>query len=1076
MKVCSKCQQENSIQAKFCIQCGTRLNNPAGIDSLGEGDQAERRQLTLFFCDLVDSTPLSERMDPEDYRQMILDYHNVAEAVVNRYGGKVGNYIGDGLLVYFGYPEGLENSAITGVQTARAVIAALDEVRRRWEDPEKKIYVNIRVGIHTGLVIVDDHLALGETVNLAARLEGLAPHNGIVVSPQTLNLIKGWFEVKSIGMKSLKGISEPMEVFEVIGETGARTRLDISKFKGLSPLVGRAEEIKRLREHWARAQDGKGSALMLLGEAGIGKSRLSDKLEAEVNLDGNSIVLEARSSMYSTNSAFYPLLEVIENDLLGIKTSDESQQRLEKLERFFKERESRQEELISLFAEYLGISSEAYPPLAVSPFAKRAKIMAAISGVFLKLSKENPLLLVIEDLHWADASTFEWLESFKEKIQDKTLFLLCTTRPHPKGDPKRLPEIELVKLVRLQADNMKHICLHQAHGKQLPEVVLDQIIEKTEGVPLFVEELTKMVLKSDRLEEKKDHYELIGPMATLDIPSTLQDSLLARLDQLKDVKDIVQMGSVIGREFSMDMLKAVLPEKDEELTQNIKKLLNAEILQNSDKDEEPGFQFKHALIQDTAYGSMLRSRRRHMHKKVATVLQEDFSEICETQPEQLAHHLTEADQPAEAIPQWLRAAQGAAKTNAAKEAIAHLQKGLELLPGIEDEIQRRNFELDLIMSLGGLYIISHGFPHPLVKETFDQAKDLAQNMEVSPKLALILIGILNYYFNTEDYQAFDQLSEHMESLSKDPQHGYWFKLYLSHFKGGILCRGDIKHHLPNFRKTLELFNPELPFRWELTPSGYLPYATKGWWMVGLQIGGYPAQAKKLSIEQLTYKDKEYQDSTSLYHVYTFPALYGLFAREWSYAQEILEQYLPLTRSFGDPVFTLTAEVYYYISKFFQGERDSFDQTIQLVNVCFDIGFKAFAVTMSGFIAQGYQIYGDFEASLKWIDRILAHVKVTKTHIQTSELNRLKGRALEALGASDDEIERQFRKARNLSRKQGAKTFEIRAAMDLARLWHRQGHTKKAHNLLKESYDWFSEGFDSVDLKEARGLMQELEKP
>lgn len=185
MKVCSKCQQENSIQAKFCIQCGTRLNNPAGIDSLGEGDQAERRQLTLFFCDLVDSTPLSERMDPEDYRQMILDYHNVAEAVVNRYGGKVGNYIGDGLLVYFGYPEGLENSAITGVQTARAVIAALDEVRRRWEDPEKKIYVNIRVGIHTGLVIVDDHLALGETVNLAARLEGLAPHNGIVVSPRT---------------------------------------------------------------------------------------------------------------------------------------------------------------------------------------------------------------------------------------------------------------------------------------------------------------------------------------------------------------------------------------------------------------------------------------------------------------------------------------------------------------------------------------------------------------------------------------------------------------------------------------------------------------------------------------------------------------------------------------------------------------------------------------------------------------------------------------------------------------------------------------------------------------------------
>jgi hypothetical protein len=223
---------------------------------------------------------------------------------------------------------------------------------------------------------------------------------------------------------------------------------------------------------------------------------------------------------------------------------------------------------------------------------------------------------------------------------------------------------------------------------------------------------------------------------------------------------------------------------------------------------------------------------------------------------------------------------------------------------------------------------------------------------------------------------------------------------------------------------MELFDPELPFQWELTPSGYLPYATRGWWMVGLQIGGYPKQARKLSMEQLTHKDKDYQDSTSLYHVYTFPALYGLLARDWSYAQEILEEYLPLTRSFGDPVFTLTAEVYYHISRFFQEDRESFDQTIQLVNVCFDIGFKAFAVTMSAFVAEGYLIYEDFEASLKWIDKILDHVNVTKTHIQTSELNRLKGRALQALDASDDDVELHFNKARDLAKKQGANNCEL----------------------------------------------------
>jgi class 3 adenylate cyclase len=350
MKICPHCHQENPDQAKFCLGCGTKISPLQKETGSESADQGERRQMTLFFCDLVDSTPLSERMDPEDYRQMILDYHDVAEKVINLHGGKVGNYIGDGLLVYFGYPEGLENSAITAVQTAIAVIEALDEVRRRWEDPKANIYIKIRVGMHTGLVIVDDHLALGETVNLAARLEGLAPHNGIVVSPQTLDLIKGWFKVKSLGEKSLKGISEPVEVYEVTGETGARTRLDISKFKGLSPLVGREDELNRLRKSWALARDGKGSSLMLLGEAGIGKSRLSDKLEAEIQRDPANLLLEARCSMHHTNSAFFPLLEVIETDILSIRASDDHSQRVEKLERFFREHDLGGEEMIPLLA------------------------------------------------------------------------------------------------------------------------------------------------------------------------------------------------------------------------------------------------------------------------------------------------------------------------------------------------------------------------------------------------------------------------------------------------------------------------------------------------------------------------------------------------------------------------------------------------------------------------------------------------------------------------------------------------------------------------------------------------------
>ena len=1077
MKICPHCHQENPDQAKFCLGCGTKispLQKETGSESV---DQGERRQMTLFFCDLVDSTPLSERMDPEDYRQMILDYHDVAEKVINLHGGKVGNYIGDGLLVYFGYPEGLENSAITAVQTAIAVIEALDEVRQRWEDPEANIYIKIRVGMHTGLVIVDDHLALGETVNLAARLEGLAPHNGIVVSPQTLDLIKGWFEVKSIGKKSLKGISEPVEVFEVTGETGARTRLDISKFKGLSPLVGREDELKRLRETWALAREGKGSSLMLLGEAGIGKSRLSDKLEAEIQRDPANLLLEARCSMHHTNSAFFPLLEVIETDILSIRASDENLQRISKLKRFFREHDMGGEEMIPLLAEYLGISSETYPPLHISPFAKRANIMAGISDVFLQLAGEKPLLLVIEDLHWADASTLEWLESFKAELADKTLFLLCTARPHPKGEPKKFPSIKTVDINRLDADNMKQICLHQTRGKRLPKEVLNKIVEKTEGVPLFVEELTKMVLESDRLQEKKDHYELIGPLSKMDIPSTLQDSLLARLDQLKDVKDIVQMGSVIGREFSMAMLAAALPEERKRLTDNIEKLLNAEIFQKAEKDNEPGYQFKHALIQDTAYRSMLRTRRRQMHQKVASVLIEEFNEVCETQPEQLAYHLTEGNQPDLAIPQWLKAGQLAKMTNASQESIAHLKKGLELLPELNDETARKNLELDLLLTLGGTYMVSHGFPHPLVKETFNTARDIAQTLEVSPKLALIQMGLLGYYFNTEDYASFDEIADRMMTQAEDPDSGYWFELIATHFKGVALVRGNFADANRHFQHTTNMFDPSKPFRWELTPSGYLPFATKGWWMICLQAMGFNDQAKRISTEHLNSRE-EYRDSDSmtLYHIHTFPALYYLEAREWKTAQIIMERYLPIVRKFGDPVFILTAEVYYHLALSFQGQKPSFEKVVQMMDVCFEIGFKAFAVTMSSLVAEGYLNADDPGSALSWIEKILAHAEQTGTHFATAELNRLKGRSLKLLGKPDEIVEHQYKTACDQTRKQEARTFEIRAAMDLALLWNQKGQGKKARTLLKNSYEGFTEGFDSVDLVKAKSLLQVLETP
>ncbi|WP_297707944.1 adenylate/guanylate cyclase domain-containing protein, partial [uncultured Eudoraea sp.] len=608
MKVCHQCRHENPDQAKFCNTCGARLVISGGSEKWSAKNVAERRQLTILFCDLVDSTPLSEQMDPEDYRELILNYHQIAEEVITRYGGNVGNYLGDGLLVYFGYPEGMEDASKVGTQAGLAIIEAVNVANKRWVD-EGKTAIKIRLGIHTGLVIVDDHLALGETVNIAARLEGLAPHNGLVVSPQTMSLIQGWFEVKSTGTHILKGISEPMEVFQVLKESGVKTRLDIAKGKGLSPLVGRENELTLLKKHWTQAKKGNGSSVLINGEAGIGKSRLVDTLEEYITRESDGLLLEARCSPYQSNSAFQPIIELIQNGLLQIEPKDDSENKLQKLELFLKQSNLDFELAMPLFAEFLSIASKEYSPPLMSPFAKRQKIMEGVTQALLCEARNRPLLLVVEDLHWADASTLEWLALFIEQLSTQTIFALYSTRPGFRPDWLGHSGVSQITLERLSSEDMAEICLHQTKGKELPKAILKQIAAKTEGVPLFVEELTKMVLESDLLVEEDEHFKLMGSVSSLAIPSTLKDSLLARLDRLSEVKEIVQIGSVLGREFTQAMLHALLPSEIRDLEESLSQLLDSEIFYKSHQGKQSVYQFKHALIQDAAYESLLKSRR-----------------------------------------------------------------------------------------------------------------------------------------------------------------------------------------------------------------------------------------------------------------------------------------------------------------------------------------------------------------------------------------------------------------------------------------------------------------------------------
>ena len=1106
MKKCPKCQHENSDQAKFCNSCGSKLSNTCskcGMDNNLEAKfcshcgfslatdeererpegsitrkrtkkEAERRQLTILFCDLVGSTPLSEQLDPEEYRQVITDYHRLAEKVIRGNNGHIAQYLGDGLLTYFGYPQGLEDAPRAGVKTGLGILEAIADANKDWV-AAGKTEVSVRIGIHTGLVVVDEHLALGEAVNIAARLEGLAPHNGIVISPQTNKLVYGWFEVKSIGKHTLKGISEPMELYQVLHESGAITRLDVAKNKGLSPLVGRRNELDILIEYWEQARKGNSNFMLLHGEAGIGKSRLVDTMEEKIALDPNSNLAVARGSAYQQNSAFFPIVGMLEQYIFQFTAGDKPDDKLVKLEKYLKGSSLDFDSAMPLFAEFLSIPSKQHPPLIISPFSKRQKTMDSLTQLLLYQAELKHLLLVLEDLHWADASTLEWLNLFIEKIEGKTLLTLCTTRPGFKAEWQGRSNFTQINLQRLSSAEIMDICHHQTKGKALPEEILNQIASKTEGVPLFVEELTKTIIESEVLVEKTDGFEVAGPVSTLAIPSTLQDSLLARLDRLDDVKEIVQVGSVLGREFSIDMLTAVLPDEVDSLEHSMLKLLDSEIFYLGGSEEQTMYQFKHALIQDAAYESLLKSRRQQMHQKVASVLEDQFKEIANTQPELLAHHYTEAGQPIQAIPLWLQAGQQASQKNATAEAISHLEKGLGLLHHIKSDSDRNNFELDILLTLGGTFVVSHGFPHPKVKETFNRARDIAQNLEVNQKLAFVLFNLLSYYLNTEDYKAHDELSDYMLKLSKDPNNGYWFELTSEQIVGGSkIIRGEFEIANQSYQRVLEIFDPSLPFPWELAPSGYIEIGAKAWKMIVLHILGYMDQAKDLSDNHLSYAN-DHKDSMTLYHIYTFPALYKLEAREWKASEKLMEAYLPIVREFGDPIFTLTAEVYYYIARAFQRDGKAFDTAVNLINVCYDIGFKAFAVTMSPYIGEQYFRIGEYESALSWIEKILDHVNKTGSHIHTAELYRLKGIVIEAQHISDDIAEEYLIKALDLAKKQSAKTYELRAACDLARLWAKQGRRYEAYELLKGVYDWFTEGHDSVDLTEAKATLDELQK-
>jgi class 3 adenylate cyclase len=645
--------------------------------------EAERRQLTVMFCDLVDSTKLSSQLDPEEYRDVVHAYQSACTEVIQRYDGHIAQLLGDGLLVYFGYPQAHEDDAQRAVRTGLGILEVMGELNQELKRA-KGLHLALRLGIHTGLVVVGDmgsagrqeQLALGETPNIAARLQGLAQPNTVAISDATYRLVQGYFQCQDLGAHALRGVTESMHIYHVLGESGATSRLDVAQPRGLTPLVGRESEVTLLRERWEQAKSGHGQVILLSGDAGIGKSRLVQMLKDHVANEPH-VRWECRSAEYYHNTVLFPLTDLFHR-LLQFQPEDTSDEKLEKLAQALSQYRLPLEESVQLFAPVLSLPlpEDHYPPLNLSPQRQRQKTLETIIAILLELAEHQPVLFIIEDLHWTDPTTLELLNLVLDQTPTASLLVLLTCRPHFQPAWHHRSYLTEITVNRLSPTQVAQIVTRMTDGKTFPAAVLQQITEKTDGVPLFVEEITKSLLESGQLEAVDGHYELTGSFSTFAIPATLQDSLMARLDRLMTGKVIAQLGATLGRQFSYALLQAVSQLNDRTLHEELHRLVEAELLYQRGVPRQATYTFKHALIQDAAYESLLKSTRQQYHQRIAQVLEGQFPETVDHQPELLAHHYTEAGLNAQAVSYWYKAAQRAVERSAHVEAISHLRTGL----------------------------------------------------------------------------------------------------------------------------------------------------------------------------------------------------------------------------------------------------------------------------------------------------------------------------------------------------------------------------------------------------------------